>query len=57
MQRTLAEKLVADTRPTVEPKLRALEQQIAQRLQTAQRGTAASAPASAPAPSPAASHK
>ena len=57
MQRTLAEKLVADTRPTVEPKLRALEQQIAQRLQTAQRGTAASAPASAHAPSPAASHK
>ena len=57
MQRTLAEKLVADTRPMVEPKLRALEQQIAQRLQTAQRGTAASAPASAPAPSPAASHK
>jgi len=57
MQRTLAEKLVADTRPTVEPKLRALEQQIAQRLQTAQRGAAASAPASAPAPSPAASHK
>jgi len=57
MQRTLAEKLVADTRPTVEPKLRALEQQIAQRLQTAQRGTAASAPASAPAPSPAASRK
>jgi hypothetical protein len=57
MQRTLAEKLVADTRPTVEPKLRALEQQIAQRLQTAQRGAAASAPGTAPAPSSAASRK
>ena len=57
MQRALAEKLVADTRPTVEPKLRALEQQIAQRLQTAQRGAAASAPGMAPAPSSAASRK
>jgi hypothetical protein len=57
MQRALAEKLVADTRPTVEPKLRALEQQIAQRLQTAQRGAAASAPGTAPAPSSAASRK
>lgn len=57
MQRTLAEKLVADTRPTVEPKLRALEQQIAQRLQTAQRGTGASTPGAAPAPAPAASRK
>jgi hypothetical protein len=57
MQRTLAEKLVADTRPAVEPKLRALEQQIAQRLQAAQRGPAASAPGAAPTPSPAASRK
>ena len=57
MQRALAEKLVADTRPTVEPKLRALEQQIGQRLQTAQRGPAASAPGASPAPSSAASRK
>jgi len=57
MQRSLGEKLVADTRPTVEPRLRALEQQITQRLQAAQRGPAASAPGPAPAPSPAASRK
>ena len=57
MQRSLGEKLVADTRPTVEPRLRALEQQITQRLQAAQHGPAASAPGPAPAPSPAASRK
>ena len=57
MQRTLAEKLVADTRPTVEPKLRALEQQIADRLRTAQRGAGGSASGAAPAPAPAASRK
>ena len=57
MQRTLAEKLVTDTRPTVEPKLRALEQQIADRLRTAQRGAGASASGAAPAPAPAASRK
>ncbi len=32
MQRAIAEKLVAETRPAVEPKLRALEQSVAKRL-------------------------
>ncbi|WP_082793609.1 hypothetical protein [Ramlibacter tataouinensis] len=32
MQKVLAEKLVADTRPSMEPKLRALEQTVAKRL-------------------------
>lgn len=47
MQRTLNEKLIADTRPTLEPKLKALEQSIAQRISTAAAAVqgAASAPA------------
>jgi hypothetical protein len=32
MQQQLIEKLVADTRPTIEPKVRALEQTVARRL-------------------------
>src|SRR5262249_26880550 len=32
MQKVLGEKLIADTRPTVEPKVRALKQNIATRL-------------------------
>lgn len=48
MQRALVEKLVADTRPTVEPKVRALEQSIAKRLgvpATNAQGAAPAAPA------------
>ncbi|MDO8420137.1 MAG: hypothetical protein Q7S90_08875 [Rubrivivax sp.] len=45
MQRSLGEKLIADTRPAVEPKLRALEQTVAKRL-----GATPAAAASAPAP-------
>ena len=43
MQRALGEKLVAEMRPTVEPKLKALEQTVAGRL-------GVSAPASGAAP-------
>jgi len=43
MQRSLGEKLIGDTRPTVEPKLRALEQSVSKRL-----GTTPAAAASAP---------
>jgi hypothetical protein len=32
MQQQLIEKLVADTRPAIEPKVRALEQTVARRL-------------------------
>lgn len=61
MQKVLVEKLVADTRPTVEPKVRALEQSVGKRLGLpagAQNGAApaqgsntpaARAPAKAPA--------
>lgn len=52
MQRALSEKLVADSRGAIEPKLRALEQSMAQRLNVPREGGAASAPggaASAPA--------
>lgn len=44
MQRAIAEKLVAETKPQIEPKLRALEQVVSKRLNTAQ-ASAASAPA------------
>lgn len=47
MQRALAEKLVAETRPTVEPKVKELEATVVKRLQAA---NAASAPASAAKP-------
>jgi uncharacterized protein len=33
MQRSLSEKLIAETRPAIEPKVRALEQSVVQRLQ------------------------
>lgn len=46
MQRALAEKLVADSRGAIEPKLRALEQTMAQRLNASARSGAASAPSS-----------
>jgi len=45
MQKVLVEKLVADTRPTIEPKVRTLEQSVAKRLGV----TAAPQPARAPA--------
>jgi hypothetical protein len=44
MQRAIAEKLVAETKPQIEPKLRALEQVVSKRLNSAQ-ASAASAPA------------
>lgn len=44
MQRSMVEKLVAETRPTVEPKVRALEQSVARRLGVQPGGGAASAP-------------
>lgn len=40
MQKALAEKLVADLRPTIEPKLRALQQTVAGRLGPAASGAA-----------------
>lgn len=52
MQKTLVEKLVADMRPTVEPKVKALDQSIAKRLgvqpvqqQQQQQGNGSKAPA------------
>ena len=46
MQKALAEKLVADTRATIEPKVRALEQTVARRLGvTAAAGKAPAKPA------------
>lgn len=50
MQRALVEKLVVDTRPVVEPHVRALEDSIAKRLGvTGNAGAAPKAPAKAPA--------
>ena len=46
MQKPLMEKLIAETRPQVEPKIKALEQSIARRLGI-QEGAAAPAPGSA----------
>lgn len=43
MQRTLTEKLVGEARPTVEPKVRALEQSIGRRLGIAPAGAASGA--------------
>lgn len=51
MQRALAEKLVAEGRGSIEPKLRALEQTMAQRLNAAPRSGAASAPSAGSAAS------
>jgi len=50
MQRVLAEKLVGETRATIEPKVRALEQSVSARLGLPPPGAGASAPAPAPAP-------
>jgi uncharacterized protein len=44
MQKVLVEKLVADTRPTVEPKVRTLEQTVAKRLGVTSAPPAAAAP-------------
>jgi hypothetical protein len=41
MQRALADKLVADSKPTIEPKVRALEQSVSRRLDAALAGPAA----------------
>jgi len=41
MQRALGEKLVAETRPTVEPRVRALEQSIVKRLEPPAAGASA----------------
>jgi hypothetical protein len=48
LQRTLVEKLVADTKPQVEPKLRGLEETIAKRLGVTPEANKAAAPAAAP---------
>jgi uncharacterized protein len=44
MQQQMVEKLVADTRPTVEPKVRALEQTIAKRLGVTPQASGPAAP-------------
>ena len=44
MQRALGEKLVAETRTTIEPKMQALQQSVAKRLGVAPAASAASAP-------------
>ena len=49
MQRALAEVLVAEARPTIEPRLRALQQAIGERLNAAAAMPATPAPAPAPA--------
>jgi len=50
MQRAIVERLVADTRPLVDPKVQALQKSIGDRLRAA---APAPAPAAAPAPAPA----
>jgi hypothetical protein len=50
LQRTLVEKLVADTKPQVEPKLRGLEESIAKRLGVTTEAPKAAAPAPKGAP-------
>jgi hypothetical protein len=52
MQRALVERLVADTKGQIDPKLQALQKSIGDRLRAAA-AAAAPAPAPAPAPSPA----
>jgi hypothetical protein len=47
IQKGLSEKLVAETRPIVEPKLQALDRSVSGRLGLPQAGKAASAPAPA----------
>jgi hypothetical protein len=50
MQRSIVERLVADTRPLVDPKVQALQKSIGDRLRAA---APAPAPGAAPAPAPA----
>ncbi len=50
MQRSLGDKLVTETRPLLEPKLKALEQSISKRLSASVGAGAASAPAAASPP-------
>jgi hypothetical protein len=50
MQNALSEKLVADTRATIEPKVQALESTVAKRLGLPAQGAAPAAPAAAKAP-------
>jgi hypothetical protein len=45
MQQALGEKLVADTRPQIEPKVRALEDTVGKRLGLPAQGAAPAAPA------------
>ena len=52
MQKPLMEKLIADSRPQIEPKIKALEQSIAKRLGI-QEGAGAGAPAAGSAVNPA----
>ena len=52
MQNSFVQKLVADARPSVDPKLQALEQQVRSTLAGAQQAGAASAPAPAAASGP-----
>ena len=49
MQKALTEKLVAETRPTIEPKLRTLEQSVAKRLGVTTPATSGAGPARPPA--------
>lgn len=45
MQQALGEKLVGDTRPQIEPKVRALEEQVGKRVGVSPQGAAPAAPA------------
>ncbi len=54
MQRALVEKLVADTRSSVEPKLRALQESMGKRINAAVTAAATGGPASGAKPAPAA---
>ena len=56
MQRTLGQKMVAELQPSIDPKLKALEQAVTQKLNAAAAG-GASAPKAATAPKAAASAK
>jgi uncharacterized protein len=49
MQKSLVDKLVAETRPTIEPKVRALEQTVAKRLGVTSPAASGAGPARAPA--------
>jgi hypothetical protein len=57
MQKALAEKLVAETRPQIEPKVRALQETVGRRLGVPAQGAQGSAPAAPAAPSKAPAKK